>query len=75
MNLNSWHATIHSLLLVCFFDLFFCNLTFQDKARKATGMQVDVMQDGYIDHELFSLSSIKVGFCFCSFSFFCMIVL
>ncbi|XP_044509137.1 pre-rRNA 2'-O-ribose RNA methyltransferase [Mangifera indica] len=31
----------------------------KDKARKATGMQVDVMQDGYIDHELFSLSSIK----------------
>ncbi|XP_031271027.1 adoMet-dependent rRNA methyltransferase spb1 [Pistacia vera] len=31
----------------------------KDKARKATGMQVDVMQDDYIDHELFSLSSIK----------------
>ncbi|KAK4761270.1 hypothetical protein SAY87_006163 [Trapa incisa] len=31
----------------------------KDKARKATGMQIDVMEDGYIDHELFSLSSIK----------------
>lgn len=31
----------------------------KDKARKATGMQVDVMEDGYTDHDLFSLSSIK----------------
>ncbi|KAF2317637.1 hypothetical protein GH714_033021 [Hevea brasiliensis] len=31
----------------------------QDKARKATGMQIDAMEDGYTDHELFSLSSIK----------------
>ncbi|KAK9286161.1 hypothetical protein L1049_014543 [Liquidambar formosana] len=31
----------------------------KDKARKATGMQVDAMEDGYTDHELFSLSSIK----------------
>ncbi|OMO75630.1 hypothetical protein COLO4_25956 [Corchorus olitorius] len=31
----------------------------KDKLRKATGMQIDVMEDGYIDHELFSLSSIK----------------
>ncbi|KAK2991692.1 hypothetical protein RJ640_016398 [Escallonia rubra] len=31
----------------------------KDKSRKATGMQVDVMEDGYTDHELFSLSSIK----------------
>lgn len=31
----------------------------KDKARKATGMQIDVMQDDYTDHELFSLSSIK----------------
>lgn len=31
----------------------------KDKARKATGMQSDVMEDGYTDHELFSLSSIK----------------
>ncbi|KAJ0009800.1 hypothetical protein Pint_34703 [Pistacia integerrima] len=36
------------------------SLSQKDKARKATGMQVDVMQDDYIDHELFSLSSIKV---------------
>uniref|UniRef100_A0A2C9W0V9 Putative rRNA methyltransferase n=1 Tax=Manihot esculenta TaxID=3983 RepID=A0A2C9W0V9_MANES len=31
----------------------------KDKARKATGMQIDAMEDGYTDHELFSLSSIK----------------
>ncbi|KAH9656762.1 putative rRNA methyltransferase [Citrus sinensis] len=31
----------------------------KDKARRATGMQIDVMQDDYTDHELFSLSSIK----------------
>ncbi|KAB1207299.1 AdoMet-dependent rRNA methyltransferase spb1 [Morella rubra] len=31
----------------------------KDKARKATGMQIDAMEDGYVDHELFSLSSIK----------------
>lgn len=36
----------------------------QDKARKATGMQIDATEDGYIDHELFSLSSIKVCFHF-----------
>ena len=32
----------------------------QDKARKATGMQIDATEDGYTDLELFSLSSIKV---------------
>ncbi|KAF3435723.1 hypothetical protein FNV43_RR22815 [Rhamnella rubrinervis] len=31
----------------------------KDKARKATGMQTDALDDGYTDHELFSLSSIK----------------
>uniref|UniRef100_A0A7N0SZQ7 rRNA methyltransferase n=1 Tax=Kalanchoe fedtschenkoi TaxID=63787 RepID=A0A7N0SZQ7_KALFE len=31
----------------------------KDKARKATGMQIDAMQDGYTDNELFSLASIK----------------
>ncbi|KAK6916589.1 Ribosomal RNA methyltransferase Spb1, domain of unknown function DUF3381 [Dillenia turbinata] len=31
----------------------------KDKARKATGMQIDAMEDGYTDQELFSLSSIK----------------
>ncbi|KAK7404431.1 hypothetical protein VNO78_05322 [Psophocarpus tetragonolobus] len=31
----------------------------KDKARKATGMQMDAVEDGYVDHELFSLSSIK----------------
>ncbi|KAA8545988.1 hypothetical protein F0562_020561 [Nyssa sinensis] len=31
----------------------------KDKARKGTGMQVDALEDGYTDHELFSLSSIK----------------
>ncbi|TKY67569.1 AdoMet-dependent rRNA methyltransferase spb1 [Spatholobus suberectus] len=31
----------------------------KDKARKATGMQMDVIEDGYVDQELFSLSSIK----------------
>jgi len=33
----------------------------QDKARKATGMQVDAVED-YVDHELFSLASMKVCF-------------
>ncbi|KAM1760178.1 hypothetical protein ACFX14_003091 [Malus domestica] len=31
----------------------------QDKVRKATGMQIDALQDGYTDNELFSLTSIK----------------
>ncbi|RHN61301.1 putative 27S pre-rRNA (guanosine(2922)-2'-O)-methyltransferase [Medicago truncatula] len=31
----------------------------KDKARKATGMQMDVVEDGYVDHELFSLASMK----------------
>lgn len=31
----------------------------KDKARKATGMQMDAVEDGYVDIELFSLSSIK----------------
>ncbi|KAJ1393657.1 S-adenosyl-L-methionine-dependent methyltransferase [Sesbania bispinosa] len=31
----------------------------KDKARKATGMQMDAIEDGYVDQELFSLSSIK----------------
>ncbi|KAJ4825691.1 hypothetical protein Tsubulata_041417 [Turnera subulata] len=31
----------------------------KEKLRKATGMQIDVLQDDYVDHELFSLSSIK----------------
>ncbi|XVE93649.1 hypothetical protein REPUB_Repub01dG0212300 [Reevesia pubescens] len=31
----------------------------KDKSRKATGMQIDALEDGYIDHELFSLSSIR----------------
>jgi len=38
----------------------------QDKARKATGMQVDAVED-YVDHELFSLASMKV--CFNLFTF------
>ncbi|KAA0045562.1 hypothetical protein IC582_025161 [Cucumis melo] len=31
----------------------------KDKARKAMGTQIDVMEEGYVDHELFSLSNIK----------------
>ncbi|XP_059647662.1 uncharacterized protein LOC132293981 [Cornus florida] len=31
----------------------------KEKARKATGMQVDALEDGYTDLELFSLSTIK----------------
>ncbi|XP_057750618.1 uncharacterized protein LOC130969062 [Arachis stenosperma] len=31
----------------------------KDKARKATGMQMDAIEDGYVDQELFSLSSMK----------------
>ncbi|KAK9141762.1 hypothetical protein Syun_011162 [Stephania yunnanensis] len=30
-----------------------------DKLRRKTGMQIDVMEDGYVDAELFSMSSIK----------------
>lgn len=32
----------------------------QAKARTATGMQVDVMEDGVADTDLFALSAIKV---------------
>ncbi|ESQ54731.1 hypothetical protein EUTSA_v10024417mg [Eutrema salsugineum] len=31
----------------------------KDKTRKATGPQIDALEDGYVDHELFSLSAIK----------------
>ncbi|KAG9440181.1 hypothetical protein H6P81_020346 [Aristolochia fimbriata] len=31
----------------------------KDKLRKAAGMHIDAMEDGYQEHELFSLSSIK----------------
>uniref|UniRef100_A0A1J3DHF9 Putative rRNA methyltransferase n=1 Tax=Noccaea caerulescens TaxID=107243 RepID=A0A1J3DHF9_NOCCA len=31
----------------------------KDKVRKATGPQIDALEDGYIDNELFSLSAIK----------------
>ncbi|KAF9610258.1 hypothetical protein IFM89_021582 [Coptis chinensis] len=31
----------------------------KEKSRKATGMQIDALTDDYVDHELFSLSSIK----------------
>ncbi|RZC44600.1 hypothetical protein C5167_037551 [Papaver somniferum] len=31
----------------------------KDKLRKSTGMLVDALEDGYVDDELFSLSSIK----------------
>ncbi|KAG8368223.1 hypothetical protein BUALT_Bualt15G0022800 [Buddleja alternifolia] len=31
----------------------------KDKARKALGKQIDAMEDGYIDQELFALSSMK----------------
>jgi len=42
----------------------------QDKARKATGMQMDAVEDGYVDQELFSLASIKVCFNLFHFSWF-----
>jgi len=42
--------------------VFLIYLFVQDKARKATGMQVDALQDGYVDSELFSLASVKVCF-------------
>lgn len=42
--------------------LIFYLTVLQDKSRKATGMQIDALEDGYVDHELFSLSSIKVRF-------------
>ncbi|XP_019089453.1 PREDICTED: uncharacterized protein LOC109128116 [Camelina sativa] len=33
----------------------------KDKTRKATGPQMDVLEDGYVDdHDFFSLSAIKV---------------
>ncbi|KAF8406450.1 hypothetical protein HHK36_008537 [Tetracentron sinense] len=31
----------------------------KDKSRKSTGMQIDALEDGYVDNDLFSLSSIK----------------
>lgn len=31
----------------------------KDKARKGTGMQIDALEDGYVDNELFALASIK----------------
>ena len=38
--------------------------SFQDKARKATGMQIDATGDDYGDPDLFSISVIKVSCCF-----------
>jgi hypothetical protein len=40
--------------------------SFQDKARKATGMQIDATGDDYGDPDLFSISVIKVSWCFSS---------
>lgn len=40
--------------------------SFQDKARKATGMQIDATGDDYGDPDLFSISVIKVPCCFCN---------
>lgn len=37
---------------------------FQDKARKATGMQIDATGDDYGDPDLFSISVIKVSYLF-----------
>ncbi|KAL0754339.1 hypothetical protein Bca101_092007 [Brassica carinata] len=31
----------------------------KDKTRKATNPQIDALEDGYVDHELFSLAAIK----------------
>lgn len=36
----------------------------QENCRKATYMKIDALEDGYVDHELFSLTSIKVWFHF-----------
>ena len=36
--------------------IWFC----QDKTRTATNPQIDALEDGYVDHELFSLAAIKV---------------
>lgn len=41
---------------------FHTSLEFQEKARKALGVQIDATGDGYGDQDLFSLSSIKVSF-------------
>jgi hypothetical protein len=38
--------------------------SFQDKARKATGMQIDATEEGYGDPDLFSINAIKVSCCF-----------
>ncbi|KAE8732191.1 isoflavone reductase-like protein [Hibiscus syriacus] len=35
------------------------HMPWSDKSRKATGMQIDALENSYVDHELFSLSSIK----------------
>lgn len=69
-SLSDGILTINAYCWYAFFiDLFFGLWIYQDKARKATGMQIDVMQDDYTDHELFSLSSIKVYFHFFLFGF------
>jgi hypothetical protein len=44
---------------------------FQDKARKATGMQIDATGDDYGDPDLFSISVIKVS---CLFLWSCYVV-
>ncbi len=40
--------------------VFWICMHVQAKARTATGMQVDVMEDGVADTDLFALSAIKV---------------
>lgn len=45
------------------FVLTYMGLLLQDKARKATGMQIDATGDDYGDPDLFSISVIKVS-CF-----------
>jgi hypothetical protein len=45
----------------CLIVFLICILV-QAKARTATGMQVDVMEDGVADTDLFALSAIKVAY-------------
>ena len=46
----------------CWFEIYadIWLSSFQDKARKATGMQIDATGDDYGDPDLFSISVIKV---------------
>ncbi|KAE9447299.1 hypothetical protein C3L33_20817, partial [Rhododendron williamsianum] len=58
-HLLKWRMSIRKALSPSHKATSTTDVSLREKSRKATGMQVDATEDGYTDHELFSLSSMK----------------